>query len=62
MNQQDIYIRSVDMVQRKLEMDDGLVTKNWDVRKIMRDDMLMRYRKILPISTNANLERNLVLR
>ncbi len=50
------------MVQKKLEKENGIVTKYNEVKKIMKEEMMMKYKKIIPISINANSEKNLVLR
>lgn len=44
-------------------MDDlGVDAQEPEIRSVMREDLGMRYRKIVPISIHGNSEKNLVLR
>ena len=40
----------------------GLCVKEQQIRNVMRHQLKMRYRKVIPISIHGNSEKNLVLR
>ena len=40
----------------------GPIAKPWDVKRIMKEELGMRYKKIAPIALKANSPRNLILR
>ena len=55
-------ISSVAEVQVYLKDEHNIDKKPWYIAKIMREQLGMRYRKIVPVSMKTNSERNLVLR
>lgn len=62
MNQYNVFIDSARSVKKALEDGLGATAKEHEIRRIMRDDLNMRYRKVIPISIHGNSEKNLVLR
>ena len=62
MNDADVFIKSADLVKEEL---DGLLEKppkTKEIHNVMKEDLGMRYRKVVGISVHANSEKNLVLR
>ena len=50
------------MVKKTLQEEHGFEAKEREVESVMRQDLGMRYKKIVPVSVHANSIRNLVLR
>ena len=62
MNHQDTFIDSAASVQKVLLEEHQMEKKQSLIRSVMRDDLDMRFRKVLPVSIHANSWKNLVLR
>lgn len=62
MNKDDIFIDSVQSVRETLAFDHDIEAKTALIRCVMKEEMGMRYRKILPLSIHANTAKNLVCR
>jgi len=62
MTQQDTFIDSAAAVQKVLLEEHQMEKKQSLIRSVMRDDLDMRFRKVLPVSIHANSWKNLVLR
>ena len=62
MTQQDTFIDSAASVQKVLLEEHQMEKKQSLIRSVMRDDLDMRFRKVLPVSIHANSKKNLVLR
>ena len=62
MNQYNVFVDSVKAVKSSLMDGMGTDAKLGEIRKIMREDLKMRYRKVVPVSVHGNSEKNLVLR
>ena len=50
------------MLGEKLEVEHGVKVKENKLRVVLKEDLGMRFKKVHPISTHANCEKNLVLR
>ena len=62
LNSHDIVIDSVAAVKKHLKVGYDLEAKETVIRSVMREDLAMRYRKILSVSWTGNSSKNLVLR
>ena len=62
MNEQDTFIDSSNRVLKNLEKWDQRYTNLKEICSVMKEDMCMRYRKVVPISIRTNSEKNLVCR
>ena len=62
MSAREDFIDSVAHVQKELEKAAGPQAKSHVLRHIMRHDLKMRYKKIIPLALTANSHRNLILR
>ena len=62
MNHQDTFIDSAATVQKVLLEEHQMESKQRLIRSVMRQDLDMRYRKVLPVSIHANSQKNLVCR
>ena len=62
MNERDAFIDSADTVREAIERQKGIEVKTREVRKVMKEDLGMSYRKIKPLSVNENIDKNIVLR
>ena len=45
-----------------MKKDHGLEATELEIRKVMREDIGMKFRKVIPISIHGNSAKNLVLR
>ena len=50
------------MLKEKLQEEHGIKAKENEIRFVLRDELNMRYKKILAVSVHANSAKNLVLR
>ena len=62
MNQYNVIIDSAKAVRKALLENDELDATEREIRQVMREDLGMRYRKLVPVSIHGNSEKNLVLR
>ena len=62
MNKADAFVDSALTVKLELEKDLGMEATLLEIRKVMREDLDMTYRKVLPIPIHGNSGKNLVLR
>lgn len=62
MSAREEFIDSVAHVEKELEKTAGPQVKSHVLRHIMRYDLKMRYKKIIPLALTANSPRNLILR
>ena len=62
MNQYNVIINSAKAVRKALMENYDLDATEREVRQVMREDLGMRYRKLVPVSIHGNSEKNLVLR
>lgn len=62
MDQYNVFIDSSKAVRYALNESTGIDAKEHEIKMVMREDLGMRYRKIVPISVHGNSEKNLVLR
>ena len=62
MNDDNVIIDSVAMLKDKLQEENGIEAKENEIRSVMKDNLDMRYKKILAASIHANSAKNLVLR
>ena len=62
MNQLNVFVDSARSVKKVLLEGLDMEASERQIRTIMREDLGMRYRKILPVSIHGNSEKNLVLR
>ena len=56
------HVSSIDEVRWVLELDFGMDVKKWEVAKVLKEDLHMRYRRITEAAVMANSVKNLVLR
>ena len=52
----------MDAVHKLITDKHGPIVKPWGVKRIMKDEMGMKYKRIAPIALKANSPRNLILR
>jgi len=62
MNQLNVFVDSAGSVRKVLADAMDIKVSEQEIREIMKRDLGMRYRKVLPVSIHGNSERNLVLR
>jgi hypothetical protein len=62
MNQLNVFVDSAAFVQKELLKDKELLATEQEITKVMREDLGMRYKKLVPISIHGNSAKNLVLR
>ena len=62
MNEFNVFIDSVQSVKKCLQDTMEVTAPVHEIRHVMRHDLNMRYRKVLPVSIHGNSEKNLVLR
>ena len=62
MNEANTFLDSARGVKKALIRDHQIKAKESEVRAIMREDLGMRFRKIVAVSIHANSAKNLVLR
>mgnify|MGYP006167868317 CR=1 FL=1 len=62
LNQNHFFVDSAKSVKAALMKDIGLEATESEIQKVMREDLGMRFRKVLPISIHGNSDKNLVLR
>lgn len=62
MNEFNVFIDSVQSVKKCLLDTMEVDASEHEIRNVMRHDLNMRYRKVLPVSIHGNSEKNLVLR
>ena len=62
MNKLNVVIDSVKAIQGALSYGCEIEAKLWEIQRIMKEDLHMRYRRIKSISNNGNSAKNLVLR
>ena len=55
-------IDSADAVKKSLEQQHKIITTVREITSVMRKDLKMRYKKIVPVSLHANSQKNLVCR
>ena len=55
-------LSSVAALAKDLREHEGIDKKPWQLAKIMKEDLGMRYKKIKEVTVNTNSERNLVFR
>ena len=58
LNEKDVFIDSLDMLGEKLAVEHGVQVEKRQLRGVLREDLGMRFRKVHPISTYANSEKN----
>ena len=62
MNKYDVVIDSAAAIQKCLKDGYDVVAKENTIRSVIREELGMRYRKIVSISSSGNTPKNLVLR
>ena len=62
MNEDDEFIDSVEKLKKKLDQKHGIVAHCGLVRKVMREDLKMSYRRVKPISWTENSAKSKILR
>ena len=62
MNEFNVFIDSAQSVKKCLLDTMEVDASEHEIRNVMRHDLNMRYRKVLPVSIHGNSEKNLVLR
>lgn len=62
MNQLNVFVDSAREVRKALMDTTGADVKEPEIRSIMKEDLGMRYRKLVPVSIHGNSQKNLVLR
>ena len=62
LNQGNAFLDSAQSVKATLKKDLGLEASEFEIKKIMREELGMRFRKVIPISIHGNSAKNLVLR
>ena len=62
MNEFNVFIDSVQSVKKCLQDTMEVNAPEHEIRHVMRHDLNMKYRKVLPVSIHGNSEKNLVLR
>ena len=62
MNKVDTFVDSALTVKLALEKDFGMEVTLLEIQKVMKEDLGMTYRKVLPIPIHGNSSKNLVLR
>jgi hypothetical protein len=62
LNTANFFVDSAKSVKSALKKDLGLEATEYEIQKVMRVDLGMKFRKVLPISIHGNSAKNLVLR
>ena len=62
MNKADTFVDSAQTVKMALEKDFAMDVTLLEIQKVMKEDLGMTYRKVLPIPIHGNSSKNLVLR
>ena len=62
LNKDDTFIDSVGTIQKAIKETKGEEIKQHVIRDVMKKDMAMSYKKVVPVSLQANSQRNLILR
>ena len=62
MNDEDAFIDSAKSVKKKIFEEEGIVTKEKEVRSVLKNDLGMRFRKLKLVTFKTNSINNLVLR
>ena len=62
MNQQDDFLDSAGSVRKELMEKMGLDVTEQDIKRAMRQELSMKFKKVVPISIHGNSAKNLVLR
>ena len=57
----DLYIDSVKSISKAINDPEGKIIKSYEIRKILKNEMGMRFKKVNAVSIHANSEKNLVL-
>ncbi len=59
---EESFIHSVEFVRKEITERHGVEFKDWKVRQVMKSEMGMSFKKVVPIAWRANSDRNLILR
>ena len=62
MNDHNVIVDSVESVQKGLRVGYEIEAKQRDIKSVMKQELDMRYRKIISVSRTGNTPKNLVLR
>ena len=62
LNTANFFVDSAKSVKYALKKDLGFEATEYEIQKVMRVDLGMKFRKVLPISIHGNSAKNLVLR
>ena len=62
MHNRDLFFNSLDYLMYRLREDYEIFIQSWQLQDIMRNHMLMKYKKVKVISFQANSPKNLILR
>ena len=62
MSMSNIFLDSVTSVKKKIKDSYGITAGATQIHNVMRNELKMRYRKVKPLSMQANSEQNLILR
>ena len=62
MNELDTFVDSAKTVKKTIEETHKLQTTDGEIRSVMRKDLGMRFKKVIPVSIHTNSETNLVCR
>ena len=54
MVQENTFIDSIDAVKETLPFSKGNSWRDWEIRKVMREELGMRYKKVIPVAIHAN--------
>jgi transposase len=62
MNNSNVFIDSAASIKKHLSDIMGIESDEKEIRRILNQEMGMKYRKIVPVSIHGNSQKNLVLR
>ena len=62
MNDADAFVDSAESVKKKAYAEEGIITKEKEVRSVLKHDLGMKFRKLKHIKPTANSIKNLVMR
>ena len=62
MNNANVFIDSATSIKKHLSDIMGIESDEKEIRRILNQEMGMKYRKIVPVSIHGNSQKNLVLR
>ena len=62
MNEYNVFLDSAHSVKKALLDNDGFEASEYEIRRVMRDAIQMKFKKVIPISVHGNSEKNLLLR